>query len=210
MKIFQTQWASAPKKGVFIKKKCVLPSWYLFQSWVNFSCLGHSKFILDLNKSLPDCRADVIRRSPMSLRGRRWWGEGEGRERGGGGERGEKERERTGGRREEVRMMMMMLMTEVCWIVHLRFQVIERKVSSKLYFLSFWLCNLVVISLNLLFQTFFKTDLTSQNQRENKWTRVAKWIIKFNFPYNLAHRSFLFCIKIANNQKQKQKSAVVN
>ena len=44
-------------------------------------------------------------------------------------EREEEGRERKGGRREEERMIMKMLMTEVRWTVHLRFQMIGRKVS---------------------------------------------------------------------------------
>ena len=47
-------------------------------------------------------------------------------------------------------------MTEIRWIVHLRFQKIGRKVSSKLcQIYSFYLIILVVISLNSSFQTIF-------------------------------------------------------
>ena len=53
-------------------------------------------------------------------------------------EREEEGRERRGGRREEERMMMKMLMTEVHWIVHLRFQMIGSwKLVQSFIFLVF-------------------------------------------------------------------------
>ena len=52
--------------------------------------------------------------------------------------------------------------TEGHWIVHLRFQMIGRKVSSKhCHFYSFYFIILIVISLKSIFKTIFKTDHTS-------------------------------------------------